>query len=156
MHAIWNVYTMYGRVTRSQWRGREVYAENWEKTARIAALQGRLICDEVHRRIRAYRSTMRITTVASPNKLMFGQELCRKLPEARRHTEHPDDAMVRKCNREQKEKWRSMPTKEDIQLQWGLKWAIQFYASNQEEQSDAPIRPSSDSCHWDQGRHDHS
>ena len=77
-----------------------------EKIARIAALQGRPIRDEVHRGIRAYRSTMHLTMGASPNKLMFGQELCRKLPEARRHTEHPDDAMVCKCNREQKEKMK--------------------------------------------------
>ena len=64
---------------------------------------------------------MHSTTGASPNKLMFGRELRGKLPEALRHTEYPDDAMVRKRDREQKEK--------DIQLRRGLKWAKQFYTS---------------------------
>ena len=43
-----------------------------KKTARITVLQGRLLCDEVHREIRAYRATVHPTTGASPNKLMFG------------------------------------------------------------------------------------
>ena len=73
-----------------------------KKTARIAALQGRPICDELRRGIRAYRATVRPTTEASPNKLLFRQELRGKLQEARRQSEHPDDATVRNRDREQK------------------------------------------------------
>ena len=76
------------------------------KTARIATVQGRPLRDEVQRGIRAYRATAHPTTGASPNKLMFGQELRGKLPEPRRRPEHPDDAMVRKHDREQKEKMK--------------------------------------------------
>ena len=82
-----------------------------KKTARIAALQGRPIRDGVRRGVRAYRATMHPTTGASPNKLMFGRELRGKLPEARKHTEHPDDAMVRRRDREQKEKMKKYADK---------------------------------------------
>ena len=82
-----------------------------KKTARIGALQGRPIRDEVRRGIRAYRATMHPTTGASPNKLMFGRELRGKLPEARKYTEHPDDAMVRRRDREQKEKMKKYADK---------------------------------------------
>ena len=51
------------------------------------------------------------TTGASPNKLMLGRELRGKLPEARRQTEHPDDAKVRKRDREQKEKMKKYADK---------------------------------------------
>ena len=82
-----------------------------KKTARIAALQGRPIRDEVRRGTRAYRTTVHPTTGASPNKLMFGRELRGKLPEARRQAEHPDDATVRKRDREQKEKMKKYADK---------------------------------------------
>ena len=82
-----------------------------KKTARIAALQGRPIRDEVRRGTRAYRATVHPTTGASPNKLMFGRELRGKLPEARRQAEHPDDATVRKRDREQKEKMKKYADK---------------------------------------------
>ena len=98
-------------MARSQRRCREVYAENKKKTVRIAALQGRPIRDEVRRGIRAYRATVHPTTGASPNKLMFGRELRGKLPEARRQTEHPDDATVRKRDQEQKEKMEKYANK---------------------------------------------
>ena len=75
-----------------------------KKTARIAALQGRPLRDEVRRGIRAYRATVHPTTGASPNNLMFGRELRGKLPEVSRQPEHPDDTTVHKRDREQKEK----------------------------------------------------
>ena len=82
-----------------------------KKTARIAALQGRQLRDEVHRGIRAFKETVHPTTGASPNKLMFGRELRGKLPEASRQPEHPDDTTVRKRDRGQKEKMKKYADK---------------------------------------------
>ena len=42
---------------------------------------------------------------------MFGREMRGKLPEARRQTEHPDEASVRKRDREQKEKMKKYADK---------------------------------------------
>lgn len=82
-----------------------------KKTARIAALQGRPLRDEVRRGIRAYRATIHLTTGACPNNLMFGRELRGKLPQASRQPEHPDDTTVRKRDREQKEKMKKYADK---------------------------------------------
>jgi len=82
-----------------------------KETARIAALQGRPLHDEVHRGIRAYRATVHPTTGASPNNLMFGQELHGKLPQASRQPERQDNTTIRKRDREQKEKMKKYADK---------------------------------------------
>ena len=52
-----------------------------KKTARMAALQGKPVQEEVPRGIRAYRGTMHPSIGESPNKIMFGRELHGKFPE---------------------------------------------------------------------------
>ena len=127
-----------------------------KKTARIAALQGRSIRDEVRRGITAYRSTMHSTTGASPNKLMLGRELRGKLPEARRHTEYPDDAMVRERDREQKEKMKKYADKRRHTSAMRIKVGDTVLYKQEKNNRLTPLfDPVPMECHWDQGRHDY-
>ena len=123
-----------------------------KKTARIAALQDRPIRDEVRRGTRAYRATVHPTTGASPNKLMFGRELRGKPPEARRQTEHPDDATVHKHDREQKEKMKKFADKRRHTAAMRIKVGDTVLCKQEKKNSLTPLfRPGSDSRHWYQG-----
>ena len=52
-----------------------------KKFARIANIEGKAIKQEVQKTVGNYRATSRPVTRESPDKLMFGRELRRKLPE---------------------------------------------------------------------------
>ena len=62
-----------------------------KKTARIAALEGKPVRDEVRRGVRAYRATKHATTGVSPNNLMFGRQPRGKFPEVNRQHKHQND-----------------------------------------------------------------
>ena len=57
----------------------ERFMQRIKKTARIAALEGKPVRDEVRRGVRVYRATKHATTRVSPNNLMFGRELHGKI-----------------------------------------------------------------------------
>ena len=79
----------------------ERFMQRIKKTARIAALEEKLVRDEVRRGVRTYRATKHATTGVNRNDLMFGRELRRKFPEVNRQPKQP---MIRSRDREQKEK----------------------------------------------------
>ena len=99
----------------------ERFMQRIKKTARTAVLEGKPVRDEVRRGIRAYRATEHATTGASPNKLMFGRELCGKFPEVKGQSKHEDDARIHCSDREQKQKMKNTLTKEDTQRWWKSK-----------------------------------
>ena len=57
------------------------------KALRIAKVEGRDWKKELNRFLMAYRSTPQTTTNASPYFLMFGREMCTKLPEIKREVQ---------------------------------------------------------------------
>ena len=73
----------------------ERFMQRIKKTARIAALEGKPVRDEVRMGVRAYKATEHATTGVSPNKLMFARELRGKFPEVKRQPKHPDDTVIR-------------------------------------------------------------
>ena len=79
----------------------ERFMQRIKKTARIAALEDKLVRDEVRRGVRTYRATKHATTGVNRNDLMFGRELRGKFPEVNRQPKQP---MIRSRDREQKEK----------------------------------------------------
>ena len=91
---------------------------------------------EVRRGTRAYRATVHPTTRASPNKLMLGRELRGKLAKARRKTERPDDATVRKRDREQKEKMMKYADKRRYIAP--MEWSTHLYASKKRRTASRP------------------
>ena len=82
-----------------------------KKTARIAALEGKPVRDEVRRGVRAYRATKHANTRVSPNNLMSRRELHGKFSEVNRQPKHQNDTMIRSRNREQKEKMKKYADK---------------------------------------------
>ena len=82
-----------------------------KKTARIAALEGKPVRDEVRRGVRAYRATEHATTGVSPNKLMFGRELRGKFPDVKRQPKHPDDTVIRHNDKKRKLKMKQYADK---------------------------------------------
>ena len=89
----------------------ERFMQRIKKTARIAALEGKPVRDEVRRGVRAYRMTEHATTGVSPNKLMFGRELRGKFPETKGQPKHPDDTMIRHRDKKQKLKMKQYADK---------------------------------------------
>ena len=89
----------------------ERFMQRIKKTARIAALEGKPVRDEVRRGVTAYRATKHATTRVSPNNLMFGRELRGKFPEVNRQPKHQNDTMIRSRDREQKEKMKKYADK---------------------------------------------
>ena len=81
------------------------------KTARIAALEGKPVRDEVRRGVRGYRATEHATTGVSPNKLMFGRELREKFPEVKGQPKHTDDTVIRHRHKRQKLKMKQYADK---------------------------------------------
>ena len=89
----------------------ERFMQRIKKIARIAALEGKPVTDEVRRGVRAYRATEHPTTGVSPNKLMFGRELRGKFPEAKGQPKHPDHTMIRHRDKKQKLKMKQYADK---------------------------------------------
>ena len=89
----------------------ERFMQRIKKTARIAALEGKPVRDEVGRGVRAYRATEHATTGVSPNKLMFGRELRGKFPEVKRQPKHPDDTVIRHNDKKRKLKMKQYADK---------------------------------------------
>ena len=59
----------------------ERYMQTLKKSARISKLEGKAIREGVQRTVGSYRATPHPATKESPDMLMFGRELRRKLPE---------------------------------------------------------------------------
>ena len=59
----------------------EHFMQTVKKSVRVAKIEGKAFRQEVQRTVGSYSATPHPVTRESPNKLMFGREIRRKLPE---------------------------------------------------------------------------
>ena len=125
-----------------------------KKTARIAALEGKTVREEVQKGVRAYRATKQPTTGASPNKLMFGWELRGKFPEGSKRPEPMDDENVRYRDKEKKAKMKQYADKRRHTAVMIIKLGDQVLCK---QSGNTALHPyMTNDCHWRQRENDHS